>query len=105
MGDMEKGKKIFMQKCAQCHMVEKRGKHRTGHNLPRLFSHKTGQSLGFFYTDTNKNKGITWGEDTLMEYLENSKKYIQGTRMIFAGIKKKGKKADLIAYLKKATNE
>lgn len=46
---------------------------------------------------------MTWEEGTLYDYLLNPKKYIPGTKMVFAGLKKPQDRADLIAYLKSAT--
>ena len=73
-----------------------------GPNLGGLFGRVSGTTEGFAYSAANKNKGVKWGEETLYDYLLNPKKYIPGTKMVFAGLKKPQDRADLIAYLKDA---
>lgn len=47
--------------------------------------------------------GIKWDDQHLFAYLLDPKKYIPGTKMVFAGIKKADERADLIAYMKSAS--
>ncbi|KAG9530789.1 hypothetical protein KCU93_g2476, partial [Aureobasidium melanogenum] len=116
-GDSKKGANLFKTRCAQCHNLKEGEGNKIGMyhtflfnmlttslpNLHGLFGRKTGEVEGFAYSDANKQKGITWENDTLFEYLENPKKYIPGTKMAFGGLKKAKDRNDLITFLAEET--
>ncbi|KAH8090871.1 cytochrome c [Filobasidium floriforme] len=103
--DVNKGASLFKTRCAQCHTLGAGEPNKVGPNLHGVFGRRSGQAEGFSYTAANVNKGVVWEVDTMTEYLENPKKYIPGTKMAFAGLKKLGDRQNLVAYLKEETSK
>ena len=97
-GDVAKGKTVF-KKCAICHSVEK-GKNKIGPSLFGIFGTKAGDVEGFRFSPAMKKSGLTWDEATLDKYLTNPRKVVKGTRMVFAGLRSKKDRENVIAYLK-----
>ena len=97
-GDVAAGEKVF-KKCKACHVVDKE-KNKTGPHLVGLIGREAGSVDSFKkYSKAMKGSGIVWNAETLDGYLANPKKYLKGTKMAFAGLKKEKDRQNIIAYL------
>lgn len=97
-GDVKKGTKVF-KKCKACHTVDQGGKNKVGPNLFGIVGKEAGKVEGFKYSKAMKGSGLTWDEATLDGFLKKPKKYMKGTKMSFAGLKKEKDRKNVIAYL------
>lgn len=95
--DAEKGAKVFA-KCKACHKLAD-GENGTGPHLFAVVDRPVGAVDGFSYSAAMADFGGTWNNEVLNGFLENPKKYMPGTKMSFAGLKKDTDRANLIAYL------
>jgi cytochrome c2 len=96
-GDAAEGEKVF-KKCKACHVVEE-GKNKTGPSLYGVVGRAAGSIEGYKYSKAMAGSGLVWDAETLDAYLTNPKKYVNGTKMAFAGLKKEKDRANVIAYL------
>jgi len=100
-GDPARGEKLY-ERCMGCHSIER---DRVGPRHRGLIGRRAGGVPGFAYSEAMKRSGIVWDAGTLDRFLGNPRALVPGTRMGFAGIADASERADLIAYLKRATGE
>lgn len=100
-GDATRGETKF-QDCAACHKLEA-GTNNVGPSLHGIIGRKAGEISDFRYSPAIKRSGITWTADTLDAFIKEPQAMVPANRMPYAGLADPADRADLIAYLQKAT--
>ena len=75
----------------------------SGPSLHGIFARKAGELADFRYSPAMKRSGITWTPETLDKFIADPQACRAGNRMPYAGMANAADRADLIAYLQRAT--
>ena len=103
MGDIASGEKIF-KKCAACHSIKKGGKNNIGPALYNVVGRKVGAISDYKYSKAFLNYDKSWNFEELNGYLLKPSKWIKGTKMAFAGLRKEKDRASVIKYLNQSSD-
>jgi cytochrome c len=98
-GDPMRGQALYQNKCTVCHSIDYNG---VGPAHKGLFGRKAGSLPDYSYSPALQSSTVVWSEQTLDKWLTNPEKFIPGQKMGFL-VPTAKERADLIAYLKKAT--
>ena len=98
MGDIAHGEKVF-KKCAACHSIIKGGKNNIGPALYNVVGRQIGSVSDYKYSKALSEYGKEWTFEELNGYLTKPTKWIKGTKMAFAGLRKEKDRASVLLYL------
>ena len=98
LGDLATGEKVF-KKCAACHSIVKGGKNNIGPALYNVVGRKVGAVSDYKYSKALSGYEKEWSFEELNGYLIKPAKWIKGTKMAFAGLRKEKDRASVILYL------
>ena len=98
MGDILTGEKVF-KKCAACHSIVKGGKNNIGPALYNVVGRQVGSVNDYKYSKALSEYERQWTFEELNGYLIRPAKWIKGTKMAFAGLRKEKDRASVILYL------
>ena len=100
MGDAVSGEKIF-KKCAACHSIIQGGKNKIGPALYNVMGRKVGGIGDYKYSKALVAYEKEWTFEELNGFLIKPAKWIKGTKMAYAGLRKEEDRASVIKYLNK----
>ena len=101
-GDADRGAMAF-RSCMACHTLEP-GRHLTGPSLAGVWGRKAASSETYRrYSEALKKSDLVWDEPTLDSWLRAPQKLVPGNAMQFPGLPDDGVRADLVAFLKAAS--
>ena len=101
---IERGQRVS-KKCVSCHTFNKGGPDRIGPNLWNILNRKAAQQAGFGYSPAMKKHSGKWGYQELAAFLKKPRKFISGTNMSFAGLRKPEDRAAIILYLRSLSDK
>ncbi|MBD1166606.1 cytochrome c family protein [Pelagibacterales bacterium SAG-MED07] len=103
MGDVASGEKIF-KKCAACHSIIKGGKNKIGPALYNVVGRKVGGVDDYKYSKALAAYDKSWTFEELNGFLLKPAKWIKGTKMAYAGLRKEKDRASIIKYLNQSSD-
>ena len=103
LGDATSGEKIF-KKCAACHSINKGGKNNIGPALYNVVGRKVGKISEYKYSKALAAYDKNWNFEELNGFLLKPSKWIKGTKMAYAGLRKEKDRASVIKYLNQNTD-
>jgi len=98
LGDVNAGEKIF-KKCAACHSINQGGANKIGPALYNVVGRKIGGVADYKYSKAFVEYGKEWNFEELNGFLIKPSKWIKGTKMAYAGLRKEEDRASVIKYL------
>ena len=100
LGDIAHGEKVF-KKCSACHSIEAGGGNKIGPALYNVVGRKVAAVEDYKYSKALVEYKKNWSFEELNGFLIKPQKWIKGTKMAYAGLRKEKDRASVILYLNK----